>query len=105
MLWDYGHHTYVYFYSEGIAFRPLSDSFEYLSYGSTTIINITTLTVRGRQILTSKDDPRAAMVKVPHNSHRPSPEYFHTSTIGKTCHCQLIHLNLIDFLPQTSLPF
>ena len=45
-----------------------SDSFEYLCYGSTTIINMFTLTARGsildrRQILTSKVDPRGVSVK------------------------------------------
>ena len=48
----------------------LSASFEYLCYGTTAIIHIFTLTVRGltlnfrRQILTSKVDPRAIRVKV-----------------------------------------
>ena len=56
----------------------LSDSFEYLCYGSTAIINSFTLTVRGsiftltvrgstldvygRQIMTSKVEPRTARV-------------------------------------------
>ena len=46
----------------------LSDSFEYLCYGSTAIINIFILTAREsdvhrRQILTSKVDPRAVRAK------------------------------------------
>ena len=45
----------------------LSDSFEYLCYGYTTIISIFTLTaesdVYGRQILTTKVDPRAVRVQ------------------------------------------
>ena len=45
----------------------LSDSFVYLCYGSTMIINICTLTVWGfdvyrREILTTKVDPRAVRV-------------------------------------------
>ena len=46
-----------------------SDSFEYLCYGSTNIINMFTLTVQRstlvyrRQILTSKVDPRAVRVE------------------------------------------
>ena len=48
----------------------LSGSFEYLCYGSTTIIHILILTVWGpslyvrRQILTSEDDIRAERISV-----------------------------------------
>ena len=49
---------------------PFSDSFEYICYGSTDIINSFTLTLRGlildvyrRQILTTKVDPRAVKVE------------------------------------------
>ena len=53
-----------------MSYSALSDSFKYLCYGSTTIINMFTLTVRRatfdtRQILTTKVDPRAVMAKTP----------------------------------------
>ena len=59
-----------------MSYSGLSDSFEYLCYGSTAIRNIFTATVGGggstsefdvyrRQILTSKVDPRIIKVKYP----------------------------------------
>ena len=54
-----------------MSYSALSDSFEYLCYGSTAIRNIFSLSVRGstlesevcrRQILTTKVDPRAVSV-------------------------------------------
>ena len=51
-----------------MSWLALSDSFEYLCYGSTTIINISTLIVQEsdvykRQILTTKVDPRTVRVE------------------------------------------
>ena len=58
-----------------MAYLALSDSFEYLCGGSTAIINICILSVRGqlytsesdvcrRQILTYKDGPRTERVNI-----------------------------------------
>ena len=51
-----------------MSYSALSDSFEYLCYGSTGVINIFTLTVRGSTLdvrnLTSKVDPRNVRVKI-----------------------------------------
>ena len=44
----------------------LSDSFEYLFYGSTANRNIFTLTAGNRQILTFKVDPRAVRIRNEH---------------------------------------
>ena len=42
-----------------MSYSPLPASFEYLCYGSTSIIN-----VNGRQNLTSNVDPRAEKIKI-----------------------------------------
>ena len=64
-------------------YLALSDSFEYLCFGSTTIRNIVILSVRGpslnvrighrRQSLTYKEGPRAERVKV--NLYFENPHY------------------------------
>ena len=58
-----------------MSYSVLSDSFEYLCYGSTAIINIVSLSVHDRlytsesdvyrcQVLTYKDDPRTVRAKL-----------------------------------------
>ena len=47
-----------------MSYLALSASFEYLCYGSTAIINVLIRSVHGRQILTTKVDPRAVRVNM-----------------------------------------